>query len=134
LEKSRQLQPDDRRTLYALALALAQRGRAPGDPRRALDLLAEARRRGISEPEIRYGAGLAYLAQGRFPAAIADLEATARGAPADDAPLYDLFARAWDGLGLKVPAQQARDLAAQRRRNGAAGESGKGVETADKRR
>ena len=33
----------------------------------------------------------------------------------DDAALYDLFARAWDGLGLTVPAKQARELAAERR-------------------
>ena len=46
----------------------------------------------------------------------------------------DLFARAWDGLDLKVPAQQARDLAAQRRRNGSPNEAGRGPETADKRR
>ena len=39
-------------------------------------------------------------------------------AGANDAPLYDLFARAWDGLGLKVPADQARAMAAKIRREG----------------
>ena len=196
LEKARQLQPDDARTLYLLGLALAQRGRAPDDPRRALGFLAEARRRGITDPSVRYATGLAYLAQDRLPEAIAALETTARAAPGDDqalyrlgeayrragrldaaqktlaayharyrrrqrlrslrervaaqpddldprrrlaeacveaheyrealrhlmllsnagahdAPLYDLFARAWDGLGLKVPAGQARAMAAK---------------------
>ena len=35
-----------------------------------------------------------------------------------DASLYDLFARAWGGLGLKVPADQARVMAAKLRRDG----------------
>jgi tetratricopeptide (TPR) repeat protein len=196
LERARQLQPEDARTLYLLGLALAQRGRAPDDPRRALLLLAEARRRGIAGSPVRYAMGLAYLSQGRLPEATAALEATVRQEPgddqalfrlgeayrraghmdaaqktlqeyharyqrrqrlrslrerviaqpdnldhrrrlaeacveaheyreairhlmllanagADDAPLYDLFARAWDGLGLKVPADQARAMAAK---------------------
>ena len=196
LEKARQLQPDDARTLYLLGLALAQRGRAPDDPRRALAFLAKARRQGIADAPIRYATGLAYLAQDQIPEAIAALEATAREEPgedqalyhlgeayrragrldaaqktlaeyharyqrrqrlrslrervtaqpddldrrrklaeacveaheyreavrhlmllsnagANDAPLYDLFARAWDGLGLKVPADQSRAMAAK---------------------
>jgi hypothetical protein len=36
-------------------------------------------------------------------------------AGAGDAPLYDMFARAWDGLGLKVPADQARAMATKLR-------------------
>jgi tetratricopeptide (TPR) repeat protein len=201
LENARALQPEDSRTLYLLGLALAQRGRTPDDPRRALDMLAEARRRGIPALPYRYATGLAYLAQGHLQAALVALEATARGEPGDDqalfhlgeayrragrldaaqrtlaeyharyqrrqqlrslrervlaqpdnpanrrrlaeacveareyreatrhlmllsnagardAPLYDLFARAWDGLGLKVPADQARTMAAKIRSEG----------------
>jgi tetratricopeptide (TPR) repeat protein len=201
LERARQLQPDDSRTLYLLALALAQRGRAPDDPRRALDLLADARRRGIPDPPVHYATGLACLAQGHLPEAIAALEAAAREEPGDDqalyhlgeayrqagrldaaqktlaaydtrskrrqrlrslrervmlqpdnlvtrrrlaeacleaqeyreairhlmllanagasdAPLYDLFVHAWEGLGLKVPADQARAMAAKIRGEG----------------
>jgi tetratricopeptide (TPR) repeat protein len=201
LEKARQLQPDAAQTLYLLGLALAQRGRAPDDPRRAVDFLAQARHRGIAPAPLSYATGLAYAAQGRIQEAIRALEATVRAEPgddqalyqlgqayrragrldaaqkvlqeyharsqrrlrlrslrervaaqpdnldtrrrlaeacleareyreairhlmqlsragADDAPLYDLFARAWDGLGLNVPADQARAMAAKIRGGG----------------
>ena len=41
-------------------------------------------------------------------------------AGAHDAPLYDLFARAWGGLGLEVPAGQVRAMAAKIRGEGSA--------------
>lgn len=211
LEKALRQSPDDAKTQYVLGLTLAQRGRAPEDPRRAIALLTAARHGGMDAVAIQYGTGLARLAQGQIPEAIRDLEATARATPeddqalfhlgdayrragrlqeaertlaehnaryqrrralrslrervlaqpgdpesrrrlaeacvaagehreairhllqlqesgADDADLYDQFARAWSGLGLTVPAAQARTLATQRReaKHGAGPERNKG--------
>jgi tetratricopeptide (TPR) repeat protein len=198
LEEAYRREPEDARGVYLLALATAQRGHAPDDPRRALDLLRKARRMGAPQAPVQYAMGLAYLAQGQSREAVAALEAALRGQPGDDqalfhlgqayrragrlelarktlaehaaregrrqrlrglkervaaqpdsrehrrrlaeacvetgdyqgalqhlailsnagaedAALYDLYARAWDGLGLKVPADQARALAEQSR-------------------
>jgi tetratricopeptide (TPR) repeat protein len=90
LEKAHRLQPDDPRTLYLLGLALAQRGRNPDDPSRALALLAEAHQRGIPALPYQYASGLAYLDQGHLQAAITALEAAAHGGASDDQALYHL--------------------------------------------
>jgi tetratricopeptide (TPR) repeat protein len=117
LEQAHRLQPEDARGIYLLGLALAERGRAPDDPRRALELLNQARRMGAPEAPVQYAMGRAYLAQGRSQKAIAALEAAFVGQPGDDQTLFHL-GEAYRRAGRLERARETlalHDARAQRR-------------------
>jgi tetratricopeptide (TPR) repeat protein len=114
LEKARQLQPGDAQTVYSLGLAYAARGRDPRDVQRARDLLTEAERRAIPDPQIRYARGLTYLDEGRLKEAIAALEATAPTTSVDEEALVHL-SEAYRRAGREADAE--RTLARYQKRS-----------------
>jgi tetratricopeptide (TPR) repeat protein len=126
LESSLHGQPGDDQTLFHLGEAYRRAGRVELARKTLAEYDARAQRRqqlrGLQERvaaqpesrEHRRRLAEAFVETGEYRAALQHL-AVLSNTGAEDAALYDLYARAWDGLGRKPLADQARALAAQSR-------------------
>jgi tetratricopeptide (TPR) repeat protein len=126
LEAALHGRPDDDQVLFQLGEAYRRAGRLDLARKTLAEHDARAQRRqqlrGLQERvaaqpasrEHRRRLAEASVETGDYRGALQHLAILSNAGP-EDAALYDLYARAWDGLGLKVPADQARALAARSR-------------------